>query len=282
MFYQDLKELESFVSEAFQASLDDHTTASGGVGCPLHGHEALELFHVFTGSVEFSIDGTSYTLCAGATGIVNPNELHRSVRFSTGCKYACIKIGRAMIDSSSMDIAHKEYISPLFAGKVQFVNFILEDAILEKQISNILICFREKHTGWEMEAKAYFYLVIARLYAKYIHVSKKMKNAGATRDIKLVVDYINHHFDEDITLFALAKIASCCPAHLCRLFRSHTGYSPMAYLNIVRCEHARSLLGTGELTVSQVAIFTGYNNPNYFARVFKQLQGFPPSACKIL
>ncbi len=66
--------------------------------------------------------------------------------------------------------------------------------------------------------------------------------------------------------------------HLCRLFRSTFGVTPVEYRTAVRLERAKALLRDPRLTVSEVAYAAGFDDPGYFARRFRQQNGVTPSA----
>jgi AraC-like DNA-binding protein len=65
--------------------------------------------------------------------------------------------------------------------------------------------------------------------------------------------------------------------HLCRAFTRTFGLPPVRYVMLARVEHAKELLTAPGATVADVAKAVGYRDPAYFARVFKQLTGSPPS-----
>jgi two-component system response regulator YesN len=68
------------------------------------------------------------------------------------------------------------------------------------------------------------------------------------------------------------------PSYLFRLFKKKMGVSPMRYRNIVRVDKAKLLLADQALSVDAVADRVGFEDPKYFARVFRDLAGMSPSA----
>ncbi|MBU0713897.1 MAG: helix-turn-helix transcriptional regulator [Verrucomicrobia bacterium] len=65
-------------------------------------------------------------------------------------------------------------------------------------------------------------------------------------------------------------------AHLCRIFRKIYSATPIEYLNAVRIENAKSLLRNPRRNVSEVARAVGFNDPQYFSRVFRRYTGVSP------
>jgi len=66
------------------------------------------------------------------------------------------------------------------------------------------------------------------------------------------------------------------PFHLSRMFSQESDFSLFEYLSEVRINEAKKLLRDGRLLVSEVAERTGYDNGNYFAKVFRRKVGCSP------
>jgi AraC-like DNA-binding protein len=64
--------------------------------------------------------------------------------------------------------------------------------------------------------------------------------------------------------------------HLCRIFKTLYGLSPLTYLNLLRLETAASALNNPGTSVAKAAEIAGFNNPAYFSRIFKRHFGMPP------
>jgi len=68
----------------------------------------------------------------------------------------------------------------------------------------------------------------------------------------------------------------CSYPHICRLFHKNFGLSPLAYLNAQRLERAKRLLANPRLTTAEVAYRSGFHDPGYFTRKFRQQTGITP------
>jgi AraC family L-rhamnose operon transcriptional activator RhaR len=75
----------------------------------------------------------------------------------------------------------------------------------------------------------------------------------------------------------LAAAVNLDPAYLSRLFRRHTGLSPLGYLARLRAERAASLLAHTTLPAARVGAAVGWDDPTYFARRFRSLVGSTPT-----
>jgi AraC-like DNA-binding protein len=79
-----------------------------------------------------------------------------------------------------------------------------------------------------------------------------------------------------LSVIALAAEAGVSASHLTALFRREFGCGPLAYQQRLRIERAERLLYDPYLTVRQVAQACGYDDANYFLRVFRKARGEPP------
>jgi AraC-like DNA-binding protein len=86
------------------------------------------------------------------------------------------------------------------------------------------------------------------------------------------------HLAEPPTLAELARTAGFNTTKLKAAFRTRFGTSVFAYLRRARMEHARQLLSNRDLSVSEVALRVGYQNPSKFAAAFRREFGISPSS----
>jgi len=81
----------------------------------------------------------------------------------------------------------------------------------------------------------------------------------------------------DITLDDLAEHSGYSAQHLNRTFRQVLGVTPLQYLTRMRMEKAAALLRSGQYLIRAIAEASGYDDPYYFSRVFKQHFGRSPA-----
>lgn len=96
---------------------------------------------------------------------------------------------------------------------------------------------------------------------------------GVIREIQL---YIRQHYQENITLNSLAERFFLHPNYLSRLFKEKTGKNFVEYTTEIRIEHVKELLKNSDLKIVEICAMTGYDNPRYFSKVFKQITGMTP------
>jgi AraC-like DNA-binding protein len=91
--------------------------------------------------------------------------------------------------------------------------------------------------------------------------------------------FLLDHVQENTPTVRLAAECGVSPFHLVRTFHKDVGLPPHAYLNCVRVERAKPLLGGG-LTIAEVARRTGFADQSHFTRVFSRIVGMSPGRYK--
>ncbi|WP_112239529.1 AraC family transcriptional regulator [Kribbella monticola] len=95
--------------------------------------------------------------------------------------------------------------------------------------------------------------------------------------VTAAVGHLQAALTEPWRLDDLAAAVNLDPAYLSRLFRRHTGLSPLGFLARLRAERAATLLVQTTLPASRVGAAVGWDDPTYFARRFRALVGSTPS-----
>lgn len=97
-----------------------------------------------------------------------------------------------------------------------------------------------------------------------------------------IISYIQQHLEEPLPVEMLARQAAMSKTSLFRAFKREFNLSPIEYINKERIGRARRLIRDHpELNISEIGYLVGIFNPNYFARIFKQLAGISPTAYKL-
>ncbi|NLY76422.1 MAG: response regulator [Firmicutes bacterium] len=89
-------------------------------------------------------------------------------------------------------------------------------------------------------------------------------------------EIIDRNYHQNLSLEEIARSVSISPFYFCRLFREELGVSFSEYLTKVRMEKAVDLLAQG-LSVKECCFALGYNDPNYFSRIFRKYYQVSPS-----
>jgi AraC family transcriptional regulator len=94
---------------------------------------------------------------------------------------------------------------------------------------------------------------------------------------KRVLEFIEEHLAEEVSLAALAQLADLSLYHFARAFTQSFGVPPHRYHMARRMDRARSLLQTPALSVTEIGIQIGFRETSSFTRAFRRFTGLTPT-----
>jgi len=110
-----------------------------------------------------------------------------------------------------------------------------------------------------------------------------MDDARCIKNLQVVnsaVDYIRAHYQRRLTLDEIAQQVYVSASYLSRLFKKEIGCTVIELLTKVRVEEAKKVFHDPKYTVRQVAAEIGFEDANYFSKVFRRIEGITPSKYK--
>ena len=119
---------------------------------------------------------------------------------------------------------------------------------------------------------------MSRRYARLTGVPEiPVKKTSGEILTQAVSDYIETHYRDKFSLESLAGELYVNGSYLLRVFKKHTGYTPLAYHNHVRCERAKELLAGSGNNVSEIGEAVGFVSSAHFSHVFRKETGCTPT-----
>ncbi|PLT35119.1 bifunctional transcriptional activator/DNA repair enzyme AdaA [Bacillus sp. V5-8f] len=95
--------------------------------------------------------------------------------------------------------------------------------------------------------------------------------------VALIIDYIDTHYSEKLTLESLAAVCHLSPYHFHRTFRRIKGITPIEYVQQVRITRAVKYLIESKESIANIAEAVGIYNTSYFTTLFKRKLGQTPT-----
>ena len=89
--------------------------------------------------------------------------------------------------------------------------------------------------------------------------------------------YIDKNYMRDITLEDVSGMVNISSYYFSKVFKEELGENFIDYLTNLRIEKAKELLRSTDKSMKEIAILVGYNDPNYFSRIFKKYTGMTPT-----
>jgi AraC-like DNA-binding protein len=141
--------------------------------------------------------------------------------------------------------------------------------------------FEDKRHGFELSVKAGMFrllTLLVRHYAEEAPASPGLTSRRRNLDrFGPIFEYMESHYLEDLSAAELSRRAGLSRFHFSRLFSELTGRTVTEYVNHIRITRSEHLLRNTEMTVSEIALASGYQDVSYFSRTFKKFKSVSPS-----
>jgi AraC-like DNA-binding protein len=112
---------------------------------------------------------------------------------------------------------------------------------------------------------------------EYCDLVKAFSTKNYSPSVKKAVDFINYNLENQLTLNSIAATLHVNPSVLSRKFKEDTSMNIIDYINHKRVDEAKYYLQRGNISITDVAFMVGFNDLNYFTRVFKKITSYTPS-----
>jgi len=100
-------------------------------------------------------------------------------------------------------------------------------------------------------------------------------------DVRAVLEFIDAHLGERLTLVRMAGEAKLNPYHFAHMFKHVTGVAPHQYIMQRRLERAKLLLAQTNLPIVEIATELGYASQSHFSELFRRATGITPMSYRL-
>lgn len=162
-----------------------------------------------------------------------------------------------------------------------------EYPLIYERVRQLMLEIKEEYFSASSYAEASIFskfleilVLVGRSHKTFAQQQKDLANSRQKEYVEkflYITDYINEHFAEDLTLEDAADLAGFSKYHFSRLFKQYTDTSFYKYLNQKRISHAKKLLLDPQISVTDVALQSGFTSLSAFLRMFKQMNQCTPT-----
>jgi two-component system response regulator YesN len=110
-----------------------------------------------------------------------------------------------------------------------------------------------------------------------VNVVERTSESKQKSRIEEIKFYLDHNYDRDISLNEIAEQFSFNPSYLSSFFKAETDINITDYLINLRIEHSKTFLTDTEMKINEISLKLGYNNTQYFHKIFKKMNGVTPT-----
>lgn len=115
-----------------------------------------------------------------------------------------------------------------------------------------------------------------KMVISYCKLVNRTNTRGLSKPIMDAVHYIENHLDQKISLLDISQYASINDSHLSRQFKKETGKTVTEYINDKKIHRAIYYLENTKYSITEISVMCGFENHNYFSKIFKKKTGFTP------
>ncbi len=251
---------------------------------PLHNHDFSELVIIMSGTGEHFTEQGSYRLKAGDVFVIHSGTSH-GYKDLEDLYLVNILFTPENLPLPFLDIAYIPGFQALFRLEPQYrdshqfasrlelkpddltkVTFLLDK--MEREYT-----YRQKGCNY-MAAVSFLELVglLSRCYDR----SESVQNRELLR-IARGISYLEHNLTQQVSLEELEEMTGMSSSSLNRHFRRVCGVPPVEYHIHLKIRKACSLLKRTDLSITEIAYSSGFEDSNYFSRQFRKVMGTSPS-----
>lgn len=242
-----------------------------------HHHDFVEMSILVSGEVFYNIEGKTTHLTEPTVLLLNPGVSHYEY-MSAHMKNRQIHVG---IRNFTIDRFPRDY----FPVKEPIIHLSEYRQNFFDSCNEILKEREEFRTGSELLLKGLilklFVLLLRDASTLPINESSLLLTADEKEKLTLieeVVQYLENHYMEDLTLNQIASHFYTSPASLSRAFKDHTGETVINYLIQLRLLKAKEMIEDNlDISIRQVSHLVGYQDAYYFSKLFKKYYGKSPT-----
>lgn len=200
-----------------------------------------------------------------------------------------------------------EYVTPILSrdlvlGTINLGFFSYNQELTERQICRVCrsSCLLEEDKAITLYRKSITPVSVpiekllpsVELTAEYLSLTyEQFQNISGIRARKRISNsedtilsdaclYIRQHFTETVNICDTAHFCHCSESYLSKIFQRRIKMSFSAYVNKIRIEASKKFLEESTISIGDIAATVGFNDPNYYSRVFSQLTGMSPRKYK--
>jgi AraC-like DNA-binding protein/mannose-6-phosphate isomerase-like protein (cupin superfamily) len=240
----------------------------------MHFHFKPELFVQISGRTEFRFPDESYPLLPGEVGIVPAGVPHAETVFAEGdTPFRNLVVG---LYSHTLSIHFAREFEP---GRPDIDVMEFFDAPHLEVFSTLttgLVQTFHQQAGSHGDVIKGLLITIFAMLRNTIETGSSHLNADVGKVFKVKWLVREQFANPELNVKKIAEWLQCSPDYLSHLFHRQTGEKLIHYIQRIRIESALFALRTTPLYVSEIAYASGFVDPAYFARVFKQHTGEGP------
>lgn len=238
-----------------------------GTSYSTHIHKEVELFYVKEGKIKMTIGQNTKIMTPGMVSICFPNLPHSVENLGAVVSYPLIfDVSFASDYSNELYNMSPEYpfLDAEIGSKLESIFFNIDTLVKAHNDSRMI--------------KGYLYQLLGSILNNLVLTGSISTNKDTC---ELLLDYINSHYTENITLNSISLALGYNKFYISHLFNDKLNLSFTEYLNNCRIEHSINLLNHSDYSITDICFLCGFNSIRTFYRTFERRFQCTPKQYKI-
>lgn len=235
-----------------------------------HWHDEMEFIYVTDGFCRLTVNGSTFLVQKGQAALILSGELHDMSAMNTGDYYAIV-LHPHICGSECM-----HFFSGTYPIQRIFTNDTPAEAMILRALSDIRNTYENRPFAYELRLRSLICEIFATIFENKLFAMQSSDRSASTQIFEEMISYIHTHYPEKLTLDMLSKQYNYSKSYIIRLFRKHTGNTPLDYLNRHRISIAQLMLLDSDKNLLENSAECGIENIGHFIRLFHRYTGQTP------
>lgn len=240
--------------------------------CEPHWHSAPELICILSGQFSVTLGHATSVVGAGSMLYIDPDEIHSLEARAPQSQLLTIQFSPHLFDET--------HPAPLLG---QAMIAMQGDHTAERHIRSCVIDLLENlvNAPPSFTRIALVYQLLGALAAVGESECDRQQIAIKRKDqmlIKCAIEFINQHFDEELSLATVAGQMKVSYHHFSRLFKKISGYNFKEYLTMIRINKAKRLLKDTHIPITDISYTCGFGGHKQLIFAFNKYCRMTPTA----
>lgn len=245
-----------------------------------HWHSSVEIIMPVENYYDVIIDKKTSRINPGEIFFIPPRALHELAAPPSGVRFVFLFNINALAQLKGFAAIQSLLSKPLLVTKDT------HPLVYNEVYQSLLDMCKEYISGNPYSELSIFSLLIKTLislYENHIQTTELFQNVNVNKHQEYVtkfgnlLEYIDTHYTEDLTLEEMADIIGFSKYHFSRLFKQYTNFTFCDYLKHRRIQAAEILLEKPEYSITEVALQSGFPSISTFNRIFKEYKNCTPT-----
>ncbi|AOZ93741.1 helix-turn-helix transcriptional regulator [Paenibacillus crassostreae] len=243
-----------------------------------HIHNHYEIYYLCSGERSYFIKDRSYHIVAGDLVFIDCNAVHKTSDVGIpDHERIVIYLGKNLLEQF-----YPEWLSLLeepFTWDVPILRLPPHESIYLTESMNSIkneLLTLQPSSSLLFRHRIVELLLHAHRQQQHNMLHSHEESTPIHRKIAEITRYLNDHLADSITLTDVANHFYISPFYLSHLFKESTGFTFSSYLSLTRIKEAQRLLRESQLSISEIAWQSGFENFSHFGKTFKKTSHMSP------